>query len=522
MFIGNGSGRINTAGIDNVAVGYQALYDNTTGSYNTANGYVALSNNTTGSYNTANGVSALYSNTTGSYNTANGYFALYQNTTGFYNTANGYEALFNNTTGDSNVANGFVALQFNKTGSNNTANGYYALRSNAAGNNNTATGGWALTNATGSYNTANGFGALEFNSTGYSNTANGYNTGLTNTVGGSNSFLGAYSDVGSGNLINATAIGANALVASNDSLVLGSIYGVNSATGSAKIGIGTTAPKFTLDVNGGYGSNALVSLNQKNLGDLFTASSSGTTKFTIKNDGTASTSGGLTFDGGGAIQSTKNQNLTIGGDSTGNITFSPKNGLGSVTIGTSTNGLVFDTVNGGPTYAGTARPTKTITLSPEYAGAVLTPFYGAGTDTSITGSMTSDTDTTVGTSIRNYYQWLSTSGSQQFYTVAVRVTLPQDFSGWATSNAVVVNYITQNASTATSTVETRIYRDGSATLVASSTGASTTWNTQSWGASSLTNWNTADQTAVIYLRLGSTSSNYARVGDIKLNYLSKF
>ena len=58
-------------------------------------------------------------------------------------------------------------------------------------------------------------------------------------------------------MINATAIGARAYVDQNDSLVLGSIYGVNSATGSAKIGIGTITPKFTLDINGGYGSNAL-------------------------------------------------------------------------------------------------------------------------------------------------------------------------------------------------------------------------------------------------------------------------
>jgi hypothetical protein len=259
---------------------------------------------------------------------------------------------------------------------------------------------------------------------------------------------------------------------------------------TGKVGIGTSSPLATLDVRAQSGTLPVASVagatsfaglivDNSGSGDLFTASSSGMTRFTVKQ--------------GGAVQ-----------------------------IGPSTNGLTFDPANGGPTYTGSARPTKTITLSPEYAGAVITPFYGAGTDTNITGSMTSDTDTTVGTSIRNYYQWVATSGTQQFYTVAVRVTLPQDFSGWATSNAVIVNYITQNASTANSTVEARIYRDGSATLVASSTGASTTWTTQSWGASSLTNWNTADQTAIIYLRLGSTSSNYARVGDIKLNYLSKF
>jgi len=35
-------------------------------------------------------------------------------------------------------------------------------------------------------------------------------------------------------------------------------------------------------------------------------------------------------------------------------------------------------------------------------------------------------------------------------------------------------------------------------------------------------WDAAGETAVIYLRLGSKSDNFARVGDIKLNYLSKW
>ena len=87
---------------------------------------------------------------------------------------------------------------------------------------------------------------------------------------------------------------------------------MNSATGSAKIGIGTTAPKFTLDINGGYGSNALLSLNQTNNSDILTASASGVTKFVIKNDGTASSSAGFTINGVGNIQSTRNQPLTIG------------------------------------------------------------------------------------------------------------------------------------------------------------------------------------------------------------------
>jgi|GEM_PF-2910676 len=195
-------------------------------------------------------------------------------------------------------------------------------------------------------------------------------------------------------------------------------------------------------------------------------------------------------------------------------------------------GLVISSggaTNSGLVYTGDGRPTKTITLSPEYAGAVLTDYYGAGTDSNITGAMTSDTDTTQGTSIRNYYQWLRTTDStQHFYTVAVRVTLPADFDAWTTSNAVVVNYITGSATNTVSDLDVRVYNENDSTIVASSTdNASTSWTTVAIDDSTLddgtsSEWDSAGETAVIYLRMGSASSNYVRVGDIKLNYLAKF
>jgi hypothetical protein len=49
---------------------------------------------------------------------------------------------------------------------------------------------------------------------------------------------------------NATAIGANAYVATADSLVLGSVNGINGATSSVNVGIGTTTPVRQLHVVG--------------------------------------------------------------------------------------------------------------------------------------------------------------------------------------------------------------------------------------------------------------------------------
>lgn len=200
-------------------------------------------------------------------------------------------------------------------------------------------------------------------------------------------------------------------------------------------------------------------------------------------------------------------------------------------IGSAGNTFTFNPASG-PAYAGTARPTKTITLVPEYSGGVLTAFYGAGTDTNILGSMTSDTDTS-GNLLRNYYQWSSTQVALHYYTVAVRVRLPKDFSAWATSNAVQLDYSTQSTSSTNNIVDVRIYNgdDTPGTAVASSTsnvsGVASTWTTVAIDDSVLDDasapeWDAADESAVIYIRMGSLSSNVVRIGDIRLNYLSAF
>jgi len=70
-------------------------------------------------------------------------------------------------------------------------------------------------------------------------------------TGNNNTFLGAYSEASTGTLTNATAIGAYAEVAASNAMVLGSIKGVNNATASTNVGIGTTAPAYMLHVGDG-------------------------------------------------------------------------------------------------------------------------------------------------------------------------------------------------------------------------------------------------------------------------------
>jgi len=49
-------------------------------------------------------------------------------------------------------------------------------------------------------------------------------------------------------LMNATAIGAHSYVSQNNSLVLGSINGVNGATADVNVGIGTSSPSHLLHI----------------------------------------------------------------------------------------------------------------------------------------------------------------------------------------------------------------------------------------------------------------------------------
>jgi hypothetical protein len=218
------------AGIQNSGFGQQALLQNAGGNYNTAVGYTAMFSNTSGSSNTGMGTGSLNHNISGNFNTAHGYQSLYNNTSG-NNTAIGAEALFINTTGYSNTAAGMRAMHNNASGHNNNSLGDSALYYIISGSNNTAAGSKALLNNGGNANTAFGSGTL------------------TNAVNGNNnSAFGFNANMNTGNLSNATSIGAFARVDISNALVLGSINGINGATADAFVGIGTTAPLARLHI----------------------------------------------------------------------------------------------------------------------------------------------------------------------------------------------------------------------------------------------------------------------------------
>jgi hypothetical protein len=227
------------------------------GSKRLASAFLGFSGNqtTTGDQNTAVGGSALAANTTGSDNVAAGVGALASNTTGTFNTAIGSATLFDNTTGWDNTAVGELALDDNATGADNTAVGAAALLA-TTGSDNSAVGGFALgTNTTGSGNSALGSNAgariAGFHTTGSNNTFLGSFSGSCcggDSTGSNDTFVGTSTSTALTDLNNTTAIGARAEVDQSNSLVLGSINGVNAATADTNVGIGTTTPAARLHI----------------------------------------------------------------------------------------------------------------------------------------------------------------------------------------------------------------------------------------------------------------------------------
>lgn len=123
-------------------------------------------------------------------------------------------------------------------GLNNTGSGniFFGVE---AGKNNQGGGNVFLGNASGDEHT-----------TGSDNTFVGVESGQNHQSGSLNTALGFSTKFAVQGLTNATAIGAQAQVGSSNAMVLGAIQGVNFATASTNVGIGTTNPSERLDVVG--------------------------------------------------------------------------------------------------------------------------------------------------------------------------------------------------------------------------------------------------------------------------------
>ncbi len=173
------------------------------------------------------------------------------------------------TSGYNNAFIGYKAGEVNNTGHSNAFIGFKAGENNTLGFSNAFIGQQAgSANTTGKTNVMIGRRAGFSSATGDDNVFIGHLAGDGNNGGSSNTYLGSGSD-GSPTLTNATAIGANALVTQDSSIVLGN---------GAKVGIGTSAPAYELEVVGSaHLTKALYDRNTQagNPGDILLSTGNG-------------------------------------------------------------------------------------------------------------------------------------------------------------------------------------------------------------------------------------------------------
>ncbi len=248
LFIGVGTGTAILETLPNSFVGTNSGASIDTGGGNTFVGYQTGMANESGNANSFFGHRAGESST-GALNSYFGWGAGQNLASGFNNSFFGVAAGLNSTTGSWNSFFGSNA------------------GSNSGGSSNVAVGHNSGLNTTGDFNTFLGTESGIHITTGESNVMVGRASGFNFSSGSENVFVGAGSgemggtgtsvtllgfdaEFASGGLQNATAIGSKAMVSQNDSLVLGSIQGLNGATTTVKVGVGTDAPRNRLEIGG--------------------------------------------------------------------------------------------------------------------------------------------------------------------------------------------------------------------------------------------------------------------------------
>lgn len=325
------------------------------------------------------------------------------------------------------------------------------------------------------------------------------------------------------------------------------------ATAADTINIGNSNASTTINITGGddwYVNGS---------GDASFSSVTITTGALAVNSDSITSDGNLTINAGGTV--TIQDNLDIGGSLTGvtelsssgdwtwtaitpeitinsSETFTITDGTDSFAINTTessfsltdgTNSMAFD-VDTGPVYAGTARPTRQLTLSPEFPGASFT-----GDGSSNTGTMTSDfcengahadiPDTNTGVcntsgDIHNYYSWTTSEASAQDYDIWVRWRVPDNFSAWAASNPI---YVYGKRTDSTNNAVTVYIYDTSGAI--ENSGGTQVAGDGSWAQTSLAASFSGTYTAGSYMTFrivmtADTGGDSVQVGEISLDYLT--
>ncbi len=235
--------------------------------------------------------------------------------------------------------------------------------------------------------------------------------------------------------------------------------------------------------------------------------------------------GGNVFTGSQTINVASTAALDVQNGSAVSV-FKVDSSTSTVTIGTATNGSVFTST--GVSYNGTARPTKKITLAPEYAGGTFTA-DGSNNNGSLSSDFCSsssllNTNTTACPSAAdeyNYYAWTTTQGTAQDYDIHVRYQVPSDYDTGSMTN---LRFTAMGTLGANEIASLAMYK-GNATACGTITDAITsnaTWAT-STNASPLGACTIAAGDMVTFkIKLTAVSNGFARAGNISFDYRSKF
>lgn len=216
-------------------------------------------------------------------------------------------------------------------------------------------------------------------------------------------------------------------------------------------------------------------------------------------------------------------------DASANVLLTADTSTGTITFGTATNGVVF-TAGGGLVANGTARHGKKISLTPEYAGAVLdntNDTGGANCATNSNGTLTTGYSTGLtgfGNTTQNYYQWLSSQASAQCYDLVVQVPIPADFSAWSSTTPIAINTYSSNTTNGTIALQAIAGNgttESNCNYVGTTPASASTW-TASGGSCTLAGSYSAGDTMTLRIRVTSSNSANVRVGNISLSYKSSF
>lgn len=178
------------------------------------------------------------------------------------------------------------------------------------------------------------------------------------------------------------------------------------------------------------------------------------------------------------------------------------------------NGTVYIIGNSG------GGATNRVQRAPVNSDGTLGSWTWDGSGSSNNGTMTSSVDLT---NRMNYYKWTTAQGSNQNYDVVVQIPIPTDFDGWSGSNPLSISTYTSNTTNGTITLEARDSSNGvQCNFVSVTPGSTGTWATNNSACTLSSGTYTAGDYMTLRMRMQSPNGGDVRIGNINLNYLSKY